>query len=406
MVDIIHKKDNTFCNIDFESFWQNLTEVLKGAIERYWEKDITLSLFAVNDFKNIRDEFLIKNTDFLSSQIRVDHHKPVIVRLDKDFINNFLSVALEMKSEKLELKKLTPLEVKILNNFCEYLYRQIQELLVPAKQAKLSEKSEKNINIIFLLSAKEDTISKIMFSIPQDRINMLELKHKSAFSDDDFMNSVAYVKIRAGYTKLTLEELQNLNKDDIVVLEDSSINRLILVSGDVEKSFRVEVEESLKLKMDSDEEDAENSEYEVKMEKNLWDDIQIELSAEFSKVKMTIGELKQITRGQIVDLGSVFDNEISLYIENKKVAKGELLIINDKYAVRLNEVLSSNVTNAAPAAKPAPSQKPEAAAQVPKEPDKPQQKANTPQKPAQPQPQKARVQQAEDEEFDYSDFEN
>ncbi len=403
MVDIAHKKDNVFRNIDFISFWQDLTEALKSAVERYWEKDISVNLAAVNDFKNIRDEFIIKNTDFFSSRIRVDHHKPVIVRLDNGFINNFLAVVLEAKSKNLELKNLTPLEVKILNNFCEYLYRQIQELLISPKQAKLSEKSEKNINIIFQISAKEDTIAKIMISIPQDRINMLELKHKSAFSDDDFINSVAYVKIRAGYTKLTLEELQNLAKDDIVVLDNSSINRLTLVSGNVEKSFRVEVEESLILKMDSDDESAENSEYEVKMEKNLWDDIQIELSAEFSKVKMTIGELKQITRGQIVDLGSVFDNEISLYIENKKVAKGELLIINDKYAVRLNEVLSSNVASAAPAApKPAPAQKHSVQeAQTSKDPRKP-----AAAKPiANPQT-RASEQQTEDEEFDYSDFEN
>ncbi|MBQ8476513.1 FliM/FliN family flagellar motor switch protein [bacterium] len=140
------------------------------------------------------------------------------------------------------------------------------------------------------------------------------------------------------------------------------------------------------MKIDSDDESSE-SEYEVQMEKNLWDDIQIELSAEFSKVKMTIGELKQITRGQVVDLGSVFDNEISLFIENKKVAKGELLIINDKYAVRLNEVLSSNVAKAAPAPKketPAPQEEVQA--------EKPQTQA--------------KAQPVEDEEFDYSDFEN
>ena len=401
MVDLIHKRENIFQNIDFINFWQKLTEVLKDAIERYWEKEIALSFFAINDFINIRDEFFVKNIDLFSSKITVDHHKPIIIRLDNDFVNNFLVETLESKSENLDLKKLTPLEVKILNNFCEYLYRQIQELLISPKQAKLSEKSEKNINIIFLLSNKEDCVSKIMFSIPQDRISMLELKHKIAFSDEDFINSVAYVKIRAGYTKLTLEELQNLSKDDIVVLDDSNINRLTLVSGDVEKSFKVEVDESLILKLDSDKENAEESEYEVKMEKNLWDDIQIELSAEFSKVKMTIGELKQITRGQIVDLGSVFDNEISLYIENKKVAKGELLIINDKYAVRLNEVLSSDVAKASP--------KEVEKQEQPKKPQPAQPQKVQPQK-VQPQParnpQKPQAKQAEDEEFDYSDFEN
>ncbi len=391
MSDLIHKKENIFHDKNFELFWHDLTETIKGATERYWEKEVLLKLLAVSNFRDIREEFIIRNSDFFTSQIRVDHHKPVIVRLDNDFIDNFLNETLDSKTSMQELKTLTPLEVKILNNFSEYLYRQIQELLIPVKQAKLSDKSEKNINIVFILSAKEESASKIIISIPQDRINMVKLEHKNAFSDNDFINSIAYVKIRAGYTKLTLEELQNLSKDDIVVLDDSEISKLTLISGDVEQDFKVEVDKSLILDVnsDDDEEDGE-SEYEVKMNKNLWDDIQIELSAEFSKVKMTIGELKQITRGQIVDLGSVFDNEISLYIENKKVAKGELLIINDKYVVRLNEVLS-NVANAAPP---------------------PQNKDKTPAPSAQkPSPKKSEEQTkeqkpAEDEEFDYSDFEN
>lgn len=385
MTDLINKKENIFHDIDFVTFWQKMTEVLSQSIERYWENEILFNLLAVNDFKNIRDEYLIKNSDFFSSQIRVDKHKPVVIRLDKDFINNFLNNALESKEELQELKNLTPLEVKILNNFCEYLYRQIQDILISPKQAKLSVKSEKSINFIFLVSMKQDTVSKIIFSIPQDRINMVKLKHKEAFCDDDFINSAAYVKIRAGYTKLTLEELQNLNKDDIVVLDNSNINKLTLISGDVEQDFKVEVDKSLILNIDSENEANEESNYEVQMEKNLWDDIQIELSAEFSKVKMTIGELKQITRGQIVDLGSVFNNEISLYIEDKKVAKGELLIINDKYAVRLNEVLSSNVPNS----------------------KNPEPKVNSSQKEAkEEEPKVQQKETVEDEEFDYSDFEN
>ncbi|MBQ8476512.1 hypothetical protein IJ531_05560 [bacterium] len=233
MADIKQKKENIFHNLNFEGFWLKMSEVIKDAIERYWETEILLNLHALNDFKNIRDEYIIKNTDFFSSQIRIDHHKPVIIRLDGGFVNYFLDETLESKISTKELKKLTPLEVKILNNFCEYLYRQFQELLIPPKQAKLSAKSEKNINFLFMLSNKIDTAAKIMISIPQDRINMVELEHKSAFTDEDFINSAAYVKIRAGYTKLTLEELQNLSNDDIIVLEDSAVNKLTLISGDV-----------------------------------------------------------------------------------------------------------------------------------------------------------------------------
>ena len=137
------------------------------------------------------------------------------------------------------------------------------------------------------------------------------------------------------------------------------------------------------------------------MEKNLWDDIQIEINAEFEKVKMTIGELKQITQGQIVDLGSVFENEISLFVEDRKVATGELIIINDRYAVRLNEILNTNTQKTPIKAKVEAQEKPQPAPkQAPAQP-KPQPKMKE-----QPTPPKKPAQAAvEDEEFDYSDFE-
>ena len=160
----------------------------------------------------------------------------------------------------------------------------------------------------------------------------------------------------------------------------------------METKFNVKPDASLIFNIDNDEDENENTYEEVIMEKNLWDDIQIEVNAEFEKIKMTIGELKQITQGQIVDLGSVFDNEIFLYVENKKVAKGELMIINDRYAVRLNEIINSNNTKTATTQQP-----------KPKEPaEKPKQQPQKPQPKPQPKPQ---VQVSEDEEFDYSDFE-
>ena len=47
---------------------------------------------------------------------------------------------------------------------------------------------------------------------------------------------------------------------------------------------------------------------------NLWDSIQVDMSAEFDKVKLSLGELKSIEEGLIVDLCSVYDNKISLKV--------------------------------------------------------------------------------------------
>ena len=75
---------------------------------------------------------------------------------------------------------------------------------------------------------------------------------------------------------------------------------------------------------------------------NLWDSIQVDMSAEFDKVKVPLGELKSIEEGLIVDLCSVYDNKVSLKVGGKLVASGGLVIINDRFGVRIEQVSESN----------------------------------------------------------------
>ena len=407
-----NKIKNIFFDKDLNLLCSQFCEALQEALGSFWEQDAKVFLQAVNDFREIRNEKMISNIDFFSSQIKVENHKPVIVRLSRQFVENIFDDVLQTNRQPFKFSEITPLEIKILNGFCEFVYKKIKDLLIPTKDAKLTEKSEKNVNLIFLISAKDDFCSKIMISIPQDRINLQTLKKTIVFNDNDFLTSKATVGLRAGSSKISFDELQNLAVDDIVVLENSELNKMTLISGEVESKFNIKIDSSLVVNLNNGDEDEEVETYnEVTMTKNLWDDIQIEINAEFEKVKMTIGELKQITQGQIVDLGSVFDNEISLFVEDRKVAKGELIIINDRYAVRLNEVLSANTQKAPIDAKVSVGPKPQVQAQAQAQPrpqaqpqaqSRPQAKPQAPQ--AQPRPQ-ARPQVSENEEFDYSDFE-
>lgn len=388
-----------FKDVNFDAFIAPLTLAVKGAVEKFWEQDVDVRIQAINDFRELRDEKLIQNKDFFTSQIKIENHKPIYSRLDKNFVENFLNLSINDTFTSIKLSELTNLEVKILNTFCEFLYKKVSEVLIPTKNLKVTEKSDKNINILFNLVAKNKQNSIIMLTLPQDRLSLSPVKKQISFSDDDFMKSFVNVKIKIGSSKIALKDLQNLETDDIVLLENSDLTKSTLVSGDLIKPFNVKINPSLIVHLDdeNEEETVQQNDYEVIMDKNLWDDIQVEINAEFEKVKMSIGELKQITSGQIVDLGSIFESEISLFVEDKKVAKGELLIINDRYAVKLNEVLSSQ--NSIP-------KKPQVQVNSQANPQtKPQVQAQA--KPqAKPAPKPApKPQQAQDEEFDYSDFE-
>ena len=209
-----------------------------------------------------------------------------------------------------------------------------------------------------------------------------------------------------------MNDLKTLCEGDIILLENSNVNSMEIKTTNIKKGFKVNPEPSLLFDLDEDEEDLGAD---MTDEQNIWDGIQIEVGAEFDKVKMTLGELKQISQGLVIELGPVFNNKVSLLVEDKVVAKGELIIINDKYGVKIDEIVSSNSKEQDEAIENVPAPEKLAAAQTkPNEPvqnslpqPKPVQNPapNTANKTATSQQEEEDEEDEDDEEFDYSDFE-
>ena len=258
-------------------------------------------------------------------------------------------------------------------------------------------------------------MGKVVISVPQNCLMTAPIVRSRNFSLDDFLETTTSVNILAGTSKLALNDLKNLSAGDIILLENSNVNYMEIKTNSIRQGFKVNPEPSLMLELDEDEHELGAD---MTDNQNIWDDIQIEVGAEFDKVKMTLGDLKQISKGLVIDLGPIFDNKISLLVENKVVAKGELVIINDKYGVKIDEVYSSQQEAASgpqiqvnqasqPKAQPQQAAKKPAPNQV----QKPQ--ANPAPQPA-PNPNQVNkmaqgtVNEAtgDVEEFDYSDFEN
>ena len=252
-------KQNIFNNVNIKETAFAFADLCASAIQKFWETDVDVKLFALNDFRELRDELLISKVDFFSSQIKVQSHKPIIIRLSKDFVESFLNEALNNEASNFALTNLTQLEIKILNNFCEFLYKKIKEALIPSEKVKISEKSEKMVNILLCVKNKAQNISNILISIPSDRINFKMIKKVVSFTDEVFLNCKTQVKIVAGKSKLTLDELKNLAVDDIVLLENSNISKLTLISGEMVRPFSVKPNPALIMNL-NEEENEENAE--------------------------------------------------------------------------------------------------------------------------------------------------
>lgn len=69
-------------------------------------------------------------------------------------------------------------------------------------------------------------------------------------------------------------------------------------------------------------------------------DIPLELSVELGRTKMLVNDLLQLGQGSIVELNKLAGEPLEIYINNKLVARGEVVVVNEKFGVRLTDIIS------------------------------------------------------------------
>ncbi|WP_319763283.1 flagellar motor switch protein FliN [Maridesulfovibrio sp.] len=69
-------------------------------------------------------------------------------------------------------------------------------------------------------------------------------------------------------------------------------------------------------------------------------DIPLDVSAELGRAKMLINELLQLGTGSVVELTKLAGEPLEIYVNGKLVARGEAVVINEKFGIRLTDIIS------------------------------------------------------------------
>jgi flagellar motor switch protein FliN len=89
-------------------------------------------------------------------------------------------------------------------------------------------------------------------------------------------------------------------------------------------------------------------------------DVPVELAVEIGRTRMTIRETLALGPGSIVTLNRLAGEPVDLLVNGKPIARGEVVVIDEEFGLRVTEVVASEsgaaVSEAAPepAAEPAP----------------------------------------------------
>ena len=69
-------------------------------------------------------------------------------------------------------------------------------------------------------------------------------------------------------------------------------------------------------------------------------DIPLEISVELGRTKILINELLKLGQGSVIELSKLAGETLEILANQKLVARGEVVVVNEKYGVRLTEIIS------------------------------------------------------------------
>jgi flagellar motor switch protein FliN len=69
-------------------------------------------------------------------------------------------------------------------------------------------------------------------------------------------------------------------------------------------------------------------------------DVSLKITVEVGRAKMTIQDLLQLGQGSVIELEKLAGEPLDIYLNGKQVARGEAVIVNEKFGVRLTDIIS------------------------------------------------------------------
>ena len=70
-------------------------------------------------------------------------------------------------------------------------------------------------------------------------------------------------------------------------------------------------------------------------------DIPMQVTVQVGSTKMVIRELLQLGQGSVIELEKLAGEPMEVLVNNKLVARGEVVVVNEKFGIRLTDVISA-----------------------------------------------------------------
>lgn len=69
-------------------------------------------------------------------------------------------------------------------------------------------------------------------------------------------------------------------------------------------------------------------------------DIPLKVSVELGRTKMSIREILELGQGSVIELSKLAGEPLEILVNEKLVARGEVVVVNEKFGIRLTDIIS------------------------------------------------------------------
>ena len=67
--------------------------------------------------------------------------------------------------------------------------------------------------------------------------------------------------------------------------------------------------------------------------------IPVTVSVELGRERLTVDELKQLSRGSVIELDAIAGEPLKVYVNGVVIATGEVVVVNEKFGIRLVDIV-------------------------------------------------------------------
>ena len=69
-------------------------------------------------------------------------------------------------------------------------------------------------------------------------------------------------------------------------------------------------------------------------------DVPLEISVELGRTRILVNDLLHLGQGSVVELSKLAGEPLEILINHKLIARGEAVVVNEKFGVRITDIVS------------------------------------------------------------------